>query len=78
MLQTGKKDVEIKSIEPIGNYAVRIVFSDGHDSGIYSWEYLQELNANYSGNWKQYLTELAAANSSRLATIPTGSWSPTS
>lgn len=76
VLQTGKKDIAIKSIEPIGNYAIRIVFSDGHDSGIYSWSYLRELSANFSSNWNQYLTELAAANSSRLSTIPLGSWSP--
>lgn len=78
VLQTGKKEVEIKSIEPVGNYAIRIVFSDGHDSGIYSWSYLRELHSSYSANWAQYLNELAAANSSRLATIPVGSWSPTS
>ena len=77
VLQTGKKDVAIQSIEPIGNYAIRIVFSDGHDSGIYSWSYLRELSSNYSVNWSQYLNELAAANSSRLANIPLGTWSPT-
>ena len=76
VLQTGKKDVAINSIESIGNYAIRIVFSDGHDSGIYSWTYLRELSANFSSNWNQYLTELATANSSRLSTIPLGSWSP--
>ncbi|MYD44764.1 MAG: DUF971 domain-containing protein [Gammaproteobacteria bacterium] len=76
VLQTGKKDVAINSIEPIGNYAIRIVFSDGHDSGIYSWSYLRELSENFSSNWNEYLSELAAANSSRLSTIPLGSWSP--
>ncbi|MXW07080.1 MAG: DUF971 domain-containing protein [Gammaproteobacteria bacterium] len=76
VLQTGKKDVAINSIEPIGNYAIRIVFSDGHDSGIYSWSYLRELSENFSSNWNQYLSELAATNSSRLSTIPLGSWSP--
>ena len=78
VLQTGKKDVAINSIEPVGNYAIRIVFSDGHDSGIYSWAYLRELSDNHASNWNQYLAELAAANSSRLATIPLGSWSPPS
>lgn len=76
VLQTGKKEVAIDSIEPVGNYAIRIVFSDGHDSGIYSWSYLRELSDNHASNWDQYLAELAAANSSRLATIPLGSWSP--
>lgn len=78
VLQTGKKDVEIKSIEPVGNYAIRLVFSDGHDSGIYSWSYLRELSFSFDTNWNQYLRELAATNSSRLAKIPIGSWSPTS
>lgn len=78
VLQTGKKDVEISSIEPIGNYAIRIVFSDGHDSGIYSWSYLRELSSSFDTNWNQYLGELATTNSSRLAKIPIGSWSPTS
>ena len=78
VLQTGKKDVEIKSIEPVGNYAIRLVFSDGHDSGIYSWSYLRELSSSFDTNWNQYLRELAATNSSRLAKIPIGSWSPTS
>lgn len=78
VLQTGKKDVEIESIEPVGNYAIRLVFSDGHDSGIYSWSYLRELSSSFDTNWNQYLRELAATNSSRLAKIPIGSWSPTS
>ena len=77
VLQTGKKDVEIESIEPVGNYAIRLVFSDGHDSGIYSWSYLRELSSSFDTNWNQYLRELAATNSSRLAKIPIGSWSPT-
>src|SRR5512136_1900017 len=51
VLQVGKRDVEIKSIEPVGTYAVRLVFSDGHDTGLYSWEYLHYLGTNLEGLW---------------------------
>ena len=54
----GKSDVLIKAIEPIGNYAVRIVFDDGHDTGLYSWEYLLEMGETYAERWQDYLDEL--------------------
>lgn len=54
----GKIDVLVKSIEPIGNYAIRIVFDDGHDTGLYSWEYLHELGTEQDERWQQYLDEL--------------------
>lgn len=73
-LQMGKKHVEIKQIEPVGNYAVKILFSDGHDTGIYSWDYLRELYDNNDHNWGKYLQELEAANASRLPTIPIKRW----
>ena len=73
-LQMGKKHVEIKQVEPVGNYAVKIVFSDGHDTGIYSWDYLRELYDNNDHNWSKYLQELEAANASRLPTIPIKQW----
>ncbi len=73
-LQMGKKHVEIKQVEPVGNYAVKIVFSDGHDTGIYSWDYLRELYNNNDHNWSKYLQELEAANASRLPTIPIKQW----
>lgn len=78
VLQTGKRDVGINSLEAIGNYAIRINFDDGHDTGIYSWEYLRELHDQYDVNWEKYLTELKAANASRLPQIPIGHWSPKS
>jgi DUF971 family protein len=65
VLQTGKREVEIRSLEPVGSYAVQPVFSDGHSTGIYSWEYLYELGQNQERLWAQYLERLAAAGASR-------------
>ncbi len=65
VLQTGKRLVEIRSLEPVGSYAVQPVFSDGHATGIYSWDYLYELGRNQETMWAQYLEKLAAAGASR-------------
>jgi DUF971 family protein len=65
VLQTGKRNVEIRSLEPVGSYAVQPVFSDGHSTGIYSWEYLYELGENQEKLWAQYLAKLQAAGASR-------------
>ena len=67
VLQTGKRDVTITEVEAVGHYAVRPKFSDGHDSGIYSWDYLYELGANHDKLWQGYLRRLAAAGASRDA-----------
>jgi DUF971 family protein len=75
-LVTGKKYVNIESIERVGNYAIRIVFDDGHDTGIYSWEYLEELGEQQDERWRQYLDELKIANSSRLPLIAVEQWRP--
>ena len=75
-LQTGKKHIAIDSMESIGNYALRIVFSDGHDTGIYSWDYLEDLSRHKEEYWQKYIVELQAANASRLPTIPVGQWKP--
>ena len=75
-LQVGKKHIEIKKIEPMGNYAIRISFDDGHDTGIYSYNYLIELRDQFDIKWHQYEVELKAANASRLPTIPVGHWKP--
>ena len=64
-LQTGKRDVTITEVQPIGHYAVQPLFSDGHSSGIYSWEYLYELGANQDRLWDEYLQQLNAAGASR-------------
>src|SRR5687767_8364352 len=61
VLQTGKRDVLVSALEPIGNYAVRPVFSDGHDSGIFSWDYLYRLGAEQERLWADYLARLASA-----------------
>ena len=65
VLQTGKREVEIRALEPVGSYAVQPVFSDGHNTGIYSWEYLYELGERQEELWRQYLEKLAAAGASR-------------
>jgi len=65
VLQTGKKSVEIRSMEPVGSYAVQPQFSDGHATGIYSWDYLYELGQNQDKLWKEYLAKLQAAGASR-------------
>ena len=65
VLQVGKKDVDITAIEPVGNYAVQPRFSDGHDSGLYSWDYLYDLGSNHDQLWQQYLQRMRAAGASR-------------
>jgi DUF971 family protein len=64
-LQTGKRQVEIKGIEPVGHYAIRPVFSDQHDSGIYSWDLLHEFCVNRDRLWEDYLQKLEAAGFTR-------------
>ena len=61
VLQTGKRNVTLVNLEPVGNYAVKPTFSDGHDSGIFSWDYLYELGQQQDALWKQYAERLAAA-----------------
>ena len=61
VLQTGKENVQITALEPIGHYAIRIVFDDGHDTGLYSWNYLYELGAEQDKRWQAYLDRLTAA-----------------
>lgn len=64
-LQVGKEDVNITEIIPTGNYAIKLVFDDSHDSGIFTWTYLHELGSDYELNWKDYLERLAAAGVER-------------
>jgi DUF971 family protein len=75
-LQTGKKYVNVTDIQPVGNYAVRLVFDDGHDTGLYGWEFLHDLGSHLERYWQDYLAELKAANASRLPAIPVGQWNP--
>ena len=65
VLQVGKQDVNIDKIEPVGSYGVRLIFSDGHDTGLYSWEYLHELGANQDRMWEAYLERLKKAGVTR-------------
>lgn len=68
VLQVGKQDVNITAIEPMGNYAVKLVFDDGHDTGLYTWEYLYELGESHDRLWETYLKALADAGQSRQQT----------
>jgi len=65
VLQTGKRYVAIKHIESVGNYAIKLSFDDGHDSGIYSWDYLLELGENEGSLWQDYLAKLQQAGQTR-------------
>lgn len=65
ILQTGKRNVLLTALEPVGNYAVQPHFSDGHNTGIYTWEYLHWLGANQAGLWEDYLRRLEAAGFTR-------------
>ena len=65
VLQTGKKNVKIDSIQPVGHYAVRLNFDDDHNTGIYTWEYLRELCLNQASLWDDYLARLKAAGAHR-------------
>jgi DUF971 family protein len=67
VLQTGKREVEIVALEPVGHYAVQPTFSDGHESGIFTWDYLYRLGAQQAALWQQYLDRLAAAGLDRDA-----------
>jgi DUF971 family protein len=67
VLQTGKRQVTIAEIEPVGNYAVKPTFSDGHESGLFTWEYLYFLGDQQEALWKQYEDRLQAAGMSRDA-----------
>jgi DUF971 family protein len=65
VLQTGKREVEIRHVEPVGSYAIQPTFSDGHATGIYSWDYLYELGLEQDARWVAYLKRLEAAGQSR-------------
>ena len=65
VLQAGKRHVGIQALEKSGNHAIRITFSDGHDTGIFSWDYLFELGTNHTDNWANYLQRLHDAGESR-------------
>jgi DUF971 family protein len=66
---SGKQDVQILEVHPVGNYAVRLVFDDMHSTGIFSWDYLFELGRNREQYWRDYLSELAGKNLSRAPPV---------
>ena len=70
VLQTGKLNVAIKHVEPVGNYAIKLSFDDGHNSGIYSWDYLLDLGENEGSLWQGYLAKLQAAGATRESLPP--------
>ena len=67
MLQLNKEEVNITALEPQGNYALKLVFDDKHDTGLYTWEYLQELGSTYDEKWQNYLDRLKEAGHERKA-----------
>ncbi len=67
VLQVGKEDVNITQIEPVGHYAVKLIFDDGHKTGLYSWDYLYRLGVEQQQRWEAYLDALARAGHSRRA-----------
>ncbi|MES2236596.1 MAG: DUF971 domain-containing protein [Pseudomonadota bacterium] len=69
-LQTGKRDVAILALEPVGSYGIKPTFSDGHDSGIFSWDVLHYLGTNQSALWTDYLERLAVAGANRETSTP--------
>lgn len=70
VLQTGKRDVSIVAVEPVGNYAIKPIFSDGHESGLYSWQYLYELGSRQTELWQDYLDRLQAAGADHDQPMP--------
>ena len=72
VLQYGKKNVRIINVKKVGLYAIQLVFDDGHDSGIYSWDYIFSLKKNYEAYWKNYLLLLAKESQSRLPDLSIG------
>ena len=65
VLQAGKKEVDITRVEPVGSYAIQLCFSDGHDTGIYSWDLLYQYGAQQETMWRQYLERMEQAGASR-------------
>lgn len=73
VLQFGKEHVQVIRIEPVGQYAVRLIFDDGHDTGLYTWKYLYELGEDYAAKWQRYVDRLAQYGYQRK---PVGGTSP--
>jgi DUF971 family protein len=65
VLQVGKREVALVGVEPTGNYALKLIFDDGHDTGLYDWDYLYQLCHDQAANWQRYLDQLQQAGASR-------------
>ena len=65
VLQTGKQDVNVLGVEPVGSYAMKIVFDDGHDTGLYTWEFIRHLGDHQDALWQEYLQRIEASGASR-------------
>ncbi|MFT4190312.1 MAG: DUF971 domain-containing protein [Comamonas sp.] len=70
VLQTGKRQVGLLGAEPVGHYALKLLFDDGHDTGLYTWPYLHDLGLRQAQHWQDYLDRLAAAGADRDAPMP--------
>ena len=70
VLQVGKKDIDITHVEPVGSYALQLVFSDGHDTGLYSWNYFYSLGMQQDEMWQHYLQRIKEAGASREPGAP--------
>lgn len=66
VLQIGKENVQINAVEPVGNYAIKLIFDDGHETGLYAWDYLKELGENMPQYWQRYLQALEQAGHQRV------------
>ena len=75
-LQTGKLNVTISELKPVGNYALQLVFDDGHDTGLYAWPYLYELCLNQEAWWRDYLQRLQATGASRDPDVQVVNFTP--
>jgi DUF971 family protein len=65
VLQVGKRNVILQEVEPVGSYAIKLTFDDGHDSGLYTWEYLHQLGTEQAALWQEYLKQMEEAGASR-------------
>ena len=70
VLQVGKQDVNVIDVQPVGSYAIKVTFDDGHNTGLYSWDYLNELGKYQDALWHEYLCKLAEAGESRVPHLP--------
>ncbi len=77
VLQTGKINVGISAIKPVGHYALQLVFDDGHDTGLYAWDYLYELCTGHQQKWQDYLDRMTQAGASRDPELQVLKFDPT-